>query len=136
VALKNTIEKLRKFSLVDKYEAFYHLHPPLKNSADDRKAIISSIADTCCQELIAVFEAEKKPTKAILKKIITKAMNDMAKAKIDPLSRDFGYELCWYLSEISGINLKTTSENKVWGYWPVIGKEVQIVEKKSRKKSQ
>ena len=136
MTLKSTIEKLRKFSLVDKYEAFHYLHPPLKHSPDDRKKIISDIADKCCYELIRLFEAEKKPTKTAIKRVISAAMTELTKAKTDALNRDFGYELCWYLSEICAVNLKTSSENKIWGYWAVIGKEVQIIEKKSRKKKQ
>ena len=116
---KKALEQLRKFLRVDKYETFYKAHPHVLLSADDHKEIISDVLDDCCSGLIYLMEQEKKPTKTQLKKVVTDAMNAIATAKVNTENREFGYELCWYLSEKAGLNLKLMSENKIWGYWKI-----------------
>lgn len=124
---KEGIEQLKKFLRVDKYETFYKIHPAVLSASDNYKEIIADILDDCCSQLIYLLQRDKKPTKTELKKVITETMDTLTHAKVDTENRDFGYELCWYLSEKAGINLKLISENKIWGYWKVEGNKVKTI---------
>jgi hypothetical protein len=134
VALGNSLEKLKAFRQADKYEAFREALPDVHYAIEDQKKIISDLLDACCAELIKLFQAGKKPTKLILKKNIAKWMDEIANAPVDNVNKDFGYELCWYLSDIAGLKLKLSSENKRWGYWGIVENEVRIVIKKKAAK--
>ena len=127
------LNKLYAFKTVDKYEAFQKLQPGVVNASALYKETINILLDVCCRDLIALFELAKKPTKLILKQTITRCMNKISKADLDAENRDFGYELCWFLAEKVGLELKRTSENRVWGYWKVNDNEVIPVSKAKRK---
>jgi hypothetical protein len=131
----DVINKLYAFKVVDKYEAFQDIQPNIASANEACKAIVSNALNTCCIHLIQLFESNKKPTKLSLKQSITKCMNNLSKAEIDSENRDFGYELCWFLAEKVGLDLKHASANRIWGYWEVNENEVMPIYSKSKKKS-
>jgi len=125
---------LNDFKRVDKYETFYKILPAMEFSPEDQKSVVTNILDNCCNELITIHQADKKPLKSILKKVFIKYMNELARADIDTSNREFGYELCWYLSEKVDLKLKKSSENKIWGFWKIEEAEVKTIELKANKK--
>ncbi|MBA3827538.1 MAG: hypothetical protein H0X33_01235 [Taibaiella sp.] len=111
------VAKLRKFKMVDKYRTFYKVQPYALFAGDDQHDTVTLLLDDCCRELIKLYEAaKKKPTKTSLKKTCSQCMNELMKAPINTENREFGYELCWYLSEIVQVDLLKTSSSKKWGY--------------------
>ncbi len=111
------IEKLEKFKFADKFATFYRIQPTVLLAADDQQDIISGILDDCCKELIKLYRAAKKnPTKLSMRKEIVKCMNTIYKAAVRQENKDFAYELCWYIAEIAGVNIKKIASNKKWGY--------------------
>lgn len=120
------LEKLYAFKRVDIYDAFHKAQPGIYQSHEDQKTTISEILDNCCRELIRLFETEKKPTKVILRQVIANYMDQITHAPVNTESKDFGYELCWFLAEKVGID-KRSSDTKVWGYWRVEAEEVKAV---------
>lgn len=114
-----TIDILTNFRWADKYATFHKMMPGIGHIGDEHKEIISGILDQCCIQLLKAFENKKKPLKAELRDIITQHMNLIFLAPTTEANRDFGYELCWYLSDKIGLNFKLRSDSKVWGYWKV-----------------
>lgn len=121
------VSKLLDFKTVDKYHAFNKIVPGIAQTPDDKKAIVDKILDDCCKSLISLLETNSKPTKNQLKNIISECMYNLAQADIDTPNRDFGYELCWFLSDKVGLNMKRSSDNKVWGFWKVEVNEVKTI---------
>lgn len=132
---KEIIEQLRKIRWVDKYHNFRKILPGIEDTPEDQKEIITNIIEDCCTELIRVYNTQKRPTKLTLKKVILRYMDDISYAKVDELNRDFGYELCWYISEKVGINLRKATDSKVYGYWQVVGNELKIVTKRGKQRT-
>jgi hypothetical protein len=128
------LNKLYAFKTVDKYDAFQSIQPDIILTNEAYKIIVSDLLDSCCKQLISLFETTKKPTKLSLKQCITKCMSSIAKADIDSENRDFGYELSWFLAEKVGLNLKQSSGDKIWGYWKINEDEVIPVHPKRNKK--
>ncbi len=130
---KEIIEQLRKIRWIDKYHNFKNILPGIENTAEDQKEIIVNIVEDCCTDLIRVYNTQRRPTKLMIKKVILRYMDDISYAKVDELNRDFGYELCWYISEKVGINLRKSTDTKVYGYWQVVGEELKIVTKRGKR---
>lgn len=111
------IEKLEKFKFADKFATFYRIRPTVLLAEDDQQDTISAILDSCCRELIKLYRAaQKKPTKASLKKECLKCMNSIYKSSVRQENKDFAYELCWYICEIVGVDFKKMTTSKKWGY--------------------
>lgn len=133
VVINEIRSKLNDFKKVDKYETFYKILPAVEFSPEDQKSIVSDILNNCCDDFITLHDADKKPLQSSLKKVFIKCMNELTIANIDTPNREFGYELCWYLSEKVGLKLKKTSENKIWGFWKVEEEEVKTIELRNSK---
>lgn len=101
--------------------------PGIINTPDDKKRILDAILDNCCNDLINILETNRKATKTELKNVISETMYLIASAEIDTPNRDFGYELCWFLAEKAGVNMKRSSDNKVWGFWKVEANKVRTI---------
>lgn len=110
---------LTNFRWADKYATFYKMMPGIEHIGDEHKEIITDILDECCMHLLKALENERKPLKAELRGIITQHMNRIFLSPTTEENRDFGYELCWYLSDKIGLNFKLRSDSKAWGYWKV-----------------
>ncbi len=93
--------------------------PGIEHIGDEHKEIISGILDQCCIQLLKAFENKQTVLKSELRNIITQHMNHIFLAPTTEENRDFGYELCWYLSDKIGLNFKQRSDSKAWGYWKV-----------------
>lgn len=127
------IEQLRKIRWVDKYHNFRNLIPGIEETPEDKKDIIIELVENCCTELIRVFNTQKRPTVITIKKVILKYMDEISYADVDEQNRDFGYELCWYISEKAGVNLRKATDTKVYGYWKVIEDELKTVSKRGKR---
>lgn len=125
---------LTNFRWTDKYATFYKIIPSVTETGENEREIITELVNNCASELISIFEKDNKPTKAELKDTFTKYMDRIALAKVTPDNRDFGIELCWYLSEKVGLNFKSSSENRLWGFWKVEAGNVKTVSGIRRKK--
>ena len=130
------LDKLYKFRSVDKYDTFKKAHPSLAHTPPDQQKIIETILDSCCTELIKLFRTDKRPTKTAIKSVITSHMNEITHSGVNAENRDFGYELCWFLSEKTGSDFKFISHNKAWGFWNIESNEVKTIEMKSKPKNQ
>lgn len=128
------ITTLTNFRWADKYATFSDALPSVSGTGEDQREVISDILNQCCSDLINLFEKKKKPTKAELKDAITKHMDRIALAKVSADNRDFGIELCWYLSEKVGLNFKSSSDSRLWGFWKVESGKVKTVTGIRRKK--
>src|SRR5690606_20056339 len=125
---------LYKFRSVDKYDTFKKAQPSVINTPADQKELIEKLLDECCTELIKLFRTDKRPTKTAIKSVITHYMNEIAHSGVNAENRDFGYELCWFLSEKTGSDFKFISHSKAWGFWKVESNEVKTIEMKARRK--
>ena len=128
------LDKLYKFRSVDKYDTFKKAQPSVINTPADQKELIEKLLDECCTELIKLFRTDKRPTKTAIKSVITHYMNEIAHSGVNAENRDFGYELCWFLSEKTGSDFKFISHSKAWGFWKVESNEVKTIEMKARRK--
>lgn len=106
------------------------------HSPDDQQDVISNILDTCCKELIIEIESAKRATKIRLKSIIIMHMDMIMAANVNTENKDFGYHLCYFLAEKTGIDLWRYSDTKVWGYWKVEGNKLKTVTRVRRSKKQ
>jgi hypothetical protein len=129
------ISKLQRFSEIDKYRSFYKILPAVVHSKSHEREIISAILDVCANELLSLFKAEKKAHKATVKKVINNCMRQISAAVVSTVNKDFAYELCWYLSDIAGLEMKKASGGNAWGYWDVIADNVKVIEYKPGQKS-
>lgn len=130
------LDKLYKFRSVDKYDTFKKAHPSLAGTPPDQQKIIETILDNCCTELIKLFRTDKRPTKTAIKSVIIAYMNEITHAHVNAENRDFGYELCWFLSEKTGSDFKFISHSKAWGFWNIEANEVKTIEMRSKSKTQ
>ncbi len=130
------ILRLHRFTRVDKYLSFKEAMPGIEHSPAQLQATVTDILDRCALQLIRALEQPTKPTLASLRAIITAHMDEITLADANAENKDFGYELCWFLSEIAQTRYKRISENKLWGFWKVEGKNVKPVTgiRKKRKK--
>jgi hypothetical protein len=126
----NNIEKLAKFKLCEKYKTFAEAMPGIQFEAKDQQEIIECILNDCCKALMQLLEQNNACSQNSLKEVISTAMNAIEESKAGTFNKDFGYELCWYLSDVVGLKYKINSERKPWGYWKVAQKEVVIFNKK------
>ena len=126
----NSIEKLAKFKLCEKYKTFAEAMPGIQFEAKDQQEIIEKILNDCAKSLMQLLEQNSKCSQNTLKEVITAAMNAIEQSKANTFNKDFGYELCWYLSDTVACKYKINSERKPWGYWKVAEKEVVIFNKK------
>jgi hypothetical protein len=130
------LAKLYRFVEVDKYISFSEALPGIDTTPYDIQDIIVEILDNCAKELIKAYRSHKRPTQVILKEIITRYMNEIATADVNPENKDFGYELCWFLSEKAGVNFKKSSEQRLWGFWKVEANQVKLVSGVRKRKKQ
>ncbi len=135
MTVAKSIEKLWAFKQADKYVVFREVMEEISFTPDDQKKAITEILDNCCNELIRLLEAEKKVLKTTLKKVIISHMDIISSSRVDNANKDFAYELCWYLSEIVGLQFKTSSESRTWGFWKITDEGVKTVNKKKLKKN-
>lgn len=131
---KEKLDKLYAFRSLDKYATFGKAQPGIIHANEDQQQVINDILDTCCKELIILIDASKRPTKAILKEVISTQMDNITKAPVNIENRDFGYHLCYFLAEKVGLDLWRSSETKVWGYWSVEEGKVKTVSRMRKKK--
>lgn len=128
---EETISKLVRFEEIDKYRSFYKILPAVIDySKEHERETIGKILNKSTKELIILFKAEKKPHKATIKKVINDCMKQIALSGVSIVNKDFACELCWYLSDIAGLEMRKTSTNSTWGYWDIILNEVKVIEHK------
>ncbi len=131
---KDILAKLYSFRGMDKYATFGKAQSGIIHSPDDQQDIISNILDTCCKELIIELESTKRTSKTILKSIITKYMDTILQAEVNAENKDFGYHLCYFLAEKTGVDIWRQSDTKVWGYWKVEENKLKSVTRIRRSK--
>src|SRR5690606_34053521 len=102
---------------VDKYHTFHKIIPGVNDTPDNEKEIINTIVEDCCTELIKLYSAKKKPAVATARATIIKYMDMISYAHVNTENRDFGYELCWYIAEKTGLTIRKYTDTKVYGYW-------------------
>ena len=129
-----TLAKLVRFEEVDKYRSFYKILPSVIQTTPEERDIITKILNKGAKELISLLKQEKKAHKATLKKVVNDCMKAVANAKVSTVNKDFAYEMCWYLSDIAGLEMRGMSQSWAWGYWDVILNEVKVIEYKPKKK--
>jgi hypothetical protein len=128
---EQTILKLERFKEIDKYRSFYKILPAVAHTLEHERDIVTTILETSCKELIKLFKAEKKAHKASIKKAINDCMKMIAAAQVSNTNKDFAYEMCWYLSDIAGLDMRRASATNSWGYWDIILNEVKVVQQKA-----
>lgn len=128
-----TIAKLVRFAEVDKYRSFYKILPAVVQTTEVERDVITKVLDRSCKDLIGLFKGEKRPHKATVKKVINDCMKSIALAPVNSLNKDFAYEMCWYLSDIAGLDMRKASASHAWGYWDVVLDEVKVIEYRVRK---
>lgn len=128
------LEKLYSFRGMDKYAVFGKAQPGIINAQEDQQQIINDILDHCCKELVIEIESVKKPTKTALKDIIVRHMHDITNAPVNIENKDFGYHLCYFLAEKTGLDIWRYSDTKVWGYWKVEDGKVKTVKRMRKSK--
>jgi hypothetical protein len=128
---EQTILKLERFREIDKYRSFYKILPAVVNTLEHERELVTAILETSCKELIILFKAEKKAHKASIKKVINDCMKMIAAAQVSNTNKDFAYEMCWYLSDIAGLDMRRASATSSWGYWDIILNEVKVVQQKA-----
>jgi hypothetical protein len=128
-----TIAKLVRFEEIDKYRSFYKILPAVIQTTEHERDIITKILNKSSKELTALLKEEKKPHKASIKKIINDCMKRIALAEVTTVNKDFAYELCWYISDIAGLDMRKSSHTAAWGYWDVILDEVKVIAYKKPK---
>ncbi len=127
------IEQLRKIRWVDKYHTFHKIVPGVERTPEADQEIIIKLLEDCCTELIRLYLAKKPPTVAVIRATILGYMDLISYAKVNTENRDFGYELCWYIAEKTGISIRKYTETKVYGYWRVEGNLLKEVTKRGKK---
>lgn len=127
------IEQLRRIRWVDKYHTFHKIVPGVDKAGEDEKETITNIVEDCCTELIRHYNAKRKPTKEKVKKIILKYMDMISYTEVNTESKDFGYELCWYIGEKIGVDIRKYTETKVYGYWRVEENALRTVKKRGKR---
>ena len=131
---ERTLAKLERFEEVDKYRSFYKILPSVVQTTEEERDIITKILNKSAKELIRLLKQEKKPHKATLKKVVNDCMKTVAAAPVSTVNKDFAYEMCWYLSDIAGLEMRKTSHSSAWGYWDIIFNEVKTIEYKEKKR--
>lgn len=63
-------------------------------------------------------------------------MDELARAAVSATGKDFGYELCWYMAEKAGVNLRKSTDAKIWGYWKVESGKVKVVTTVRKKRTE
>lgn len=121
------ITLLTNFRWADKYATFDKAMPGIKNTPQDQQDIISDLLNKCASSVINEYKKKNKPTKALLKDIVVAYMDDISKADVNMQNKDFGIELCWYIAEKAGLDLKKTSDTRQWGFWKVESGKVKTV---------
>lgn len=127
------IEQLRKIRWVDKYHTFHRIVPGVENTPENEKETITNLVEDCCTELVRLYLAKKPPTVATVRAVILKYMDLISYAEVNTENRDFGYEMCWYIAEKTGISIRKYTETKVYGYWRVEGNQLKEVTKRGKK---
>ncbi|HEY9179026.1 MAG TPA: hypothetical protein VIN07_15140, partial [Flavipsychrobacter sp.] len=92
-----------------------------------------NLVEDCCTELVRLYLAKKPPTVALVRSTILKYMDLISYAEVNTENRDFGYEMCWYIAEKTGISIRKYTETKVYGYWRVEGNQLKEVTKRGKK---
>lgn len=127
------IEQLRKIRWVDKYHTFHKIVPGVDQSTEEDKEAINTIVEDCCTELIRLYNQKRSPTKEKVKKTILKYMDMISYTDANTENKDFGYELCWYIGEKVGINMRKYSKSKVYGYWDTNNGKLKVVNRRGKK---
>ncbi|MBW7914976.1 MAG: hypothetical protein H3C54_15025 [Taibaiella sp.] len=127
------IEQLRKIRWVDKYHTFGKIVPGVDTTPEKEQEIIIGLLEDCCTELIRLYLAKKPPTVAVIRTTILRYMDLISYANVSTENRDFGYELCWYIAEKTGISIRKYTETKVYGYWRVEDNRLKEVTKRGKK---
>jgi len=130
---KEILEQLYKLRWLDKYSTFHKIVPGVEDTPDREKEIIISIVEGCCTALIRLYSPKKTPAVASVRSTVLKYMDMVSYAPVCIENRDFGYELCWYIAEKTGISIRKYTETKVYGYWRVEGNRLKEVTKRGKK---
>ncbi|HMK02702.1 MAG TPA: hypothetical protein VK489_00865 [Ferruginibacter sp.] len=128
-----TIAKLVRFEEVDKYRSFFKILPAVVQTTEAERDIVTKLLNKSSKDLIRLFKGEKKPHRSSVKKVINDCMKAIAAAEVNTVNKDFAYEMCWYLSDIAGLDMRKTSASNAWGYWDVLLDEVKVIEYRGRK---
>lgn len=128
--VKETIEQLYKIRFVDKYDTFKQLIPGIEDTPEQEKEIIVKLVEDCCTALINLYSLRKKPAVPAVRSALLKHMDMISYAQVSTENRDFGYELCWYIAEKTGVTIRKYTETKVYGYWKVEGTRLKPVTKR------
>ncbi|MBS1689588.1 MAG: hypothetical protein JSS96_12750 [Bacteroidetes bacterium] len=114
---EETIAKLEKFRLVDKYTAFMELQPAVIFSTYDHREIINDILNACSRDLLQLYRpTELKPKKSLMKKAFVSCMTEITKASVSTEDKEFAYDICWRLAEMIGADMRRNTGNRKWGY--------------------
>lgn len=119
---------------MDKYATFGKAQQGIIHSPDDQQDIISTILDNCCKDLAWEIESTERPKKTVLREIIIRHMDAITSSGVNMENRDFGYHLCWFLAEKTGLDLWRNSFTKIWGYWIVDNSTVKTVTRTRKRK--
>lgn len=130
------IDFLNKFRWIDKYTTFSKILPLALFTLATEKEQVTDILDACCKELVIILKQSEKTGKTVLRQTITRFMDELARTNVCQVSKDFGYELFWYIGEKMGIDLKKGSHSKIWGYWKVESNSVVTITGIRKRKNQ
>lgn len=131
---EEVIETLRKFRWVDKYHTFHKIVPGVDHSTEHQKKVITDIVEECCTELIRIYSNKRKRVlKAAVRSVILSHMDEISYSDANTENKDFGYELCWYISEKVEVDLRKYTDTKVYGYWKVVDNKLKEVSRRSKK---
>jgi hypothetical protein len=126
---------LTKFKWIDKFATFPKILPLVALTPAGEKDTVTDMLDACSSDLIKVLKEQSKPAKSIMKQTIVHHMDELARTNVCQINKDFGYELFWYLGEKMGIDLKKSSQAKIWGYWKVESDTVMTVTSVRKKRT-
>jgi len=130
---KAVLDQLYKIRWVDKYETFRAIVPGVEETPEHEKEIIVKLVEDCCTALIQLYSPKKPPTVAAVRSTVLRYMDMVSYAPVCTQNRDFGYELCWYIAEKTGVSIRKYTETKVYGYWRVEGTRLREVTKRGKK---
>lgn len=130
---KDILDQLYRIRWVDKYDTFRKIVPGVEDTPEAEKDIIINLVEECCTALIRLYSPKKPPTVAAVRSAILKYMDMVSYAPVCTENRDFGYELCWYIAEKTGISIRKYTETKVYGYWRVEDDRLKEVTKRGKK---
>lgn len=130
------IEFLTRFRWIDKYKTFAGILPAAAHASDEEQEKVTAILDACAYDLIVLYDKKKRPSRLLIRQVFTLHMDELARALVSPVNKDFGYELFWYLGEKTGTDLRKGSDAKIWGYWKIESGKVKTIGSVRKKRAE